>query len=52
MSDGRFSFYNYIFGEDIYLRKFGLVTAEEKATNAILRSIVIVILDKSVPKTS
>ena len=33
-----------------YLCKFGLVTAEEKATNAILCINIIIILYKSVPK--
>lgn len=33
-----------------YLCKFGLVTSEEKATDAILRINIIVILNKSVPK--
>lgn len=33
-----------------YLCKFGLVTAEEKATNAILCINIVIILYKSVPK--
>ncbi len=36
--------------KDVYLCKFGLITAEEKATNAILCIDVIVILYKSVPE--